>query len=154
MRHCLLCPSPLLLIHLFCSDHLCPPTHPHNAHTSIQQPPAPPTPPTCPCSDQRLYVQQLPSAEGGAPSEPRPLTAADSKLRFADGDVDESRNRRAGLADVSILLLLLPPSKDQSIAPKPPTLAPTQSPPPAGWCVWWKITAVLARQSPPSALLI
>lgn len=44
--------------------------------------------------DQRLYVQQLP-AGGGAPSEPRPLTAADSKLRFADGDVDAARNRLA-----------------------------------------------------------
>ncbi|KAI7838093.1 hypothetical protein COHA_008101 [Chlorella ohadii] len=43
-------------------------------------------------ADQRLYVQQLPPA-GGPPSEPRPLTTADSKQRFADGDVDAARNR-------------------------------------------------------------
>jgi dipeptidyl aminopeptidase/acylaminoacyl peptidase len=43
-------------------------------------------------ADQRLYVQQLPES-GGPPSEPRPLTAADSKQRFADGDVDATRNR-------------------------------------------------------------
>lgn len=56
-----------------------PPTHPHHIE----------------CSDQRLYVQQLP-ADGGPAGEPRPLTAADSKQRFADGDVDAARNRCEG----------------------------------------------------------
>lgn len=42
-------------------------------------------------ADQVLYVQELP--EEGPPSEPRPLTAADSKLRFADADVDAARGR-------------------------------------------------------------
>ncbi|PSC76207.1 dipeptidyl aminopeptidase acylaminoacyl peptidase [Micractinium conductrix] len=42
--------------------------------------------------DQRLCVQDL-SSGGAPPGAPRPLTAADSKQRFADGDVDEARNR-------------------------------------------------------------
>ena len=47
------------------------------------------------CRDQRLYVQQLPEG-GAAPGAPAPLTAADSKLRFADGAVDAGRNRWDG----------------------------------------------------------
>ena len=39
------------------------------------------------CRDQRLYKQVLsPKVE-----DPQPLTAADSKLRFADGIIDEAR---------------------------------------------------------------
>ena len=48
-----------------------------------------------PLSDQRLCVQDL-SSGGAPPGAPRPLTAADSKQRFADGDVDEARNRWVG----------------------------------------------------------
>lgn len=45
----------------------------------------------CGCRDQRLYVQQL---EAGSPAaEAKPLTASDSKLRFADACLDVARNR-------------------------------------------------------------
>ena len=47
----------------------------------------------CPaCRDQRLYVQQLPEGDVAA-DDAVPLTAADSKQRFADGEADAGRDR-------------------------------------------------------------
>ena len=67
------------------------PSHPSTPHHIPPHPFATLHPPRC-CSDQRLYVQQLPPG-GAPPSEPQPLTAADSKQRFADGVVDAGRSR-------------------------------------------------------------